>query len=246
VRPFKSLRSRFVVLDQENVDTDQIIPARFLTATGQGGFGAGLFADWRYDGAGEPRPDFVLNTERADGAEVLVAGRNFGCGSSREHAAWALAERGFRAVVSVEIADIFATNALKNALLPAVIDADSHARLRAAGSGTIEIDVERQVLHWGDGHEARFPLDPFAKHCLLEGVDELGFLLGRTAAIDAFEAARGSGTATGAASGRGSGAATSAAGSRGPHGEAGRASSPAPDSEPPPGAPLRPGRQAAP
>jgi 3-isopropylmalate/(R)-2-methylmalate dehydratase small subunit len=238
------LRSRFVVLDQENVDTDQIIPARFLTATGQGGFGAGLFADWRYDGAGEPRPDFVLNTERAAGAEVLVAGRNFGCGSSREHAAWALAEGGFRVVVSVEIADIFATNALKNGLLPAVIDADSHARLRAAGSGTIEIDVERQTLRWGDGHEASFPLDPFAKHCLLEGVDELGFLLGRTAAIEAFEAARGSGNATSAAGGRGSSA--GAAGSRGASGEAGRASSPAPDSEPPPGAPLRPGRRAAP
>jgi 3-isopropylmalate/(R)-2-methylmalate dehydratase small subunit len=149
-----------------------------------------LFADWRRDEDGEPRPDFVLNREEAEGAEVLVAGRNFGCGSSREHAAWALAEGGFRVVVSVEIADIFAANALKNGLLPAVIDADSHARLRAAGSGAIEIDVERQVLRWGDGHEARFPLDPFARHCLLEGVDELGFLLGRSDDIDAFEAAR--------------------------------------------------------
>jgi len=245
-RPFRRLRSRFVVLDQDNVDTDQIIPARFLTATGQGGFGAGLFADWRYDGAGEPRPDFVLNTEQAAGAEVLVTGRNFGCGSSREHAAWALAEGGFRAVVSVEIADIFTTNALKNGLLPAVIDAGSHERLRAAGSGMLEIDVERQVLRWGDGHEASFPLDPFAKHCLLEGVDELGFLLGRTAAIEAFEAARGSGAGTSGAGGRGSSAGAGAAGRRGASGEAGRANSPDPDSEPPPGAPPRPGRQAAP
>lgn len=187
MRPMNRLVGRFVVIEGEDIDTDQIIPARFLTATSREGLGEGLFADWRHDAAGEPYPDFVLNRPEAAGAEVLVAGRNFGCGSSREHAAWALAENGFRVVVSTEIADIFRSNALKNGLLPVVVPDDVHARLVAMGTGSVEVDVERQILRLDDGNEAAFPLDPFAKHCLINGVDELGFLLQQVDDIVAFE-----------------------------------------------------------
>ena len=187
MRPLLRLDSSFVVLDNDNVDTDQIIPARYLTATTRIGLGKGLFADWRYDRAGEPRPEFVLNRPEAEAAEVLVVGRNFGCGSSREHAAWALLDNGFRAVVSPEIADIFRTNALKNGLLPVVVDAAVHARLVASGTGRVSIDVDEQSLTLPDGSEAGFPLDPFAKHCLMNGVDELGFLLQQSPEIERYE-----------------------------------------------------------
>ena len=187
MQPLTRIDARFVVLANDNVDTDQIIPARFLTATSRTGLGEGLFADWRYDRSGEPRPDFVLNGPDAEAAEVLVVGRNFGCGSSREHAAWALLDSSFRAVVGCEIADIFRTNALKNGLLPVVLDAGIHARLVAAGTGKVGIDVEQQKLTLPDGSEAGFPLDPFAKHCLVNGVDELGFLLQHHDAIGRYE-----------------------------------------------------------
>ena len=193
MRPMKRLVGRFVVIEAEDIDTDQIIPARFLTVTSREGLGEGLFADWRQDAAGEPRPDFALNRPEADGAEVLVAGRNFGCGSSREHAAWALAENDFRVVISTEIADIFRSNALKNGMLPVVVPDHVHARLVEQGTGSVEIDVERQVLRLDDGTddgtEVAFALDPFAKYCLINGVDELGFLLQQTDDIASFEEA---------------------------------------------------------
>ena len=181
------LESRFIVLDGDNIDTDRIIPARFLTATTKEGLAQGLFADWRCDSSGEPRPEFALNRPEAQGAEVLVAGRNFGCGSSREHAVWALLQNGFRAVISTEIADIFRANALKNGLLPLLVPPAVHARLVAAGSGSLRIDVAEQTLTLTDGTETGFPIDPFAKYCLINGVDELGFLLQQDDAIASYE-----------------------------------------------------------
>jgi len=182
-----TLHSRFVVLANENVDTDQIIPARFLTATTRDGIGAGLFADWRYDDVGAPRPDFVLNQPEAESAEVLVVGRNFGCGSSREHAAWALMQNGIRVVVGTEIADIFRANALMNGVLPIIISEDVQAQLVEAGTGTVEVDVEAQTVRFDDDAEHFFDVDPFAKYCLLNGVDEFGFLLQQVDAIDNYE-----------------------------------------------------------
>jgi 3-isopropylmalate/(R)-2-methylmalate dehydratase small subunit len=188
MRPLKRITSSFVVLENENVDTDQIIPARFLTATTREGMGAGLFADWRYDESGEPRPEFVLNRPESAGAEILVAGRNFGCGSSREHATWALLENGIRVVVSTEIADIFRANALKNGLLPVVVPVDAHERLLEIGEGDVSADVETQTLTLPDGSEVAFSIDPFAKYCLVNGIDELGFLLRHADSIAEYEA----------------------------------------------------------
>jgi 3-isopropylmalate/(R)-2-methylmalate dehydratase small subunit len=185
--PLRTLTSRTVVMPAANIDTDQIIPARFLTTTTSCGLGAHLFADWRFDAAGAPRADFVLNTQAAQGCSILVAGNNFGCGSSREHAPWALCDYGFRAVVSSKIADIFRNNALKNGLLPAVVDAATHAWLIAHPGAEVSLDVARATLQLPDGATAGFPLEPFARHCLLEGVDELGFLLARRADIEAYE-----------------------------------------------------------
>ncbi len=187
MQPLNRLSTRFIVLENENVDTDQIIPARFLTATSRVGLGKGLFADWRYDAEGAPYPDFVLNRPEAQGAEVLVVGRNFGCGSSREHAAWALLENGFRVVISTEIADIFRANALKNGVLPVLVAETVHARLVEMGAGVIEVCVEEQSVRLEDGFEASFPLDPFARHCLINAVDELGFLLEQADAIARYE-----------------------------------------------------------
>jgi 3-isopropylmalate/(R)-2-methylmalate dehydratase small subunit len=184
---FKTLRSRTVVLTQQNIDTDQIIPARFLKTTEKRGLGRSLFADWRYDEAGSPRPDFPLNGPAAHGASILVAGDNFGCGSSREHAPWALVDFGFRAVVSSSIADIFRSNAAKNGLLAVVVPADAHARLLAAPGAEVTVDLEQRTLRLGDGPPVIFPIDPFSRHCLLQGVDELGFLLGQREAITRFE-----------------------------------------------------------
>ena len=188
--PFTTLTSRTVVLAQANIDTDQIIPARFLTTTTRGGLGQHLFADWRYDERGRPRADFVLNQAQAAGCAILVAGGNFGCGSSREHAPWALTDYGLRAVISTEIADIFRSNALKNGLLPVVVDEETHAWLLAHPGVTLTLDVARSTLTLPDGVEVLFPLEPFARHCLLEGVDELGFLLARRPEIEAFERRR--------------------------------------------------------
>jgi 3-isopropylmalate/(R)-2-methylmalate dehydratase small subunit len=191
MEPFKTLTSKTVVLPVENVDTDQIIPARFLKATSKAGLGSKLFADWRLDAEGKPKGDFVLNRPESVGAAILVAGDNFGCGSSREHAPWALVDYGIRAVVSTSIADIFRNNSLKNGLVPVVVDKAAHAKLLAAPGATLSIFLEDRTLTLPDGSRASFPIDPFARYCLLNGVDELEFLLSHEAAITAFEARRG-------------------------------------------------------
>ncbi|MGA0071881.1 MAG: 3-isopropylmalate dehydratase small subunit [Steroidobacteraceae bacterium] len=182
-----TITSRSLVMSSTNIDTDQIIPARFLTTTTREGLGKALFADWRYDAEGQPRPDFLLNTPEAVGRTVLVAGRNFGCGSSREHAPWALVDFGFRAVISTEIADIFRSNALKNGLVPVIVDEDTHAWLVAHPGAEVTVDVERCVLSLPGNREVSFPLESFARYCLLNGVDELGFLLSRMPAIEEYE-----------------------------------------------------------
>ncbi|HTU65403.1 MAG TPA: 3-isopropylmalate dehydratase small subunit [Steroidobacteraceae bacterium] len=187
----KHIRSKTVIIASSNIDTDQIIPARFLTSTSKAGFGKHLFADWRYDAAGNPKPEFVLNTPAAQGARILVAGRNIGCGSSREHAPWALQDYGFDAVVSTEFADIFRTNCLKNGLLPVLVDDKTHAWLIANPGVEIGIDVASTTLTLPDGTAVQFPLEGFAKYCLLNGVDELGFLLSKDADIKAYERAHG-------------------------------------------------------
>jgi 3-isopropylmalate/(R)-2-methylmalate dehydratase small subunit len=183
------IRSRTVVLPESDIDTDQIFPARFLTTIEGGGFGRALFADWRFDRNGDPRPGFALNRPEAAGAEILVAGRNFGGGSSREHAAWALRDFGIRAVISSSIADIFFSNALKNGLLPVRIDEASHEWLLARPGAGIEIDIGAGVVILPDGQRPGFAIDPFARHCLMHGVDELGYLVARLPEIEAWERA---------------------------------------------------------
>jgi 3-isopropylmalate/(R)-2-methylmalate dehydratase small subunit len=185
----KTIRSRTVVLPTSNIDTDQIIPARFLTSTSKAGFGKHLFADWRFDAAGNPKPDFALNKPEARGAQILVAGRNIGCGSSREHAAWALQDFGFAAVISTEFADIFRTNNLKNGLVPVLVDETTHAWLIANPGAELTIDVESSTLTLPDGTAVKFPLEGFSRYCLLNGVDELGYLLLKGDAISAYEQA---------------------------------------------------------
>jgi 3-isopropylmalate/(R)-2-methylmalate dehydratase small subunit len=187
MEPIRVIRSRTVVLPIDNVDTDQIIPARFLKTTSKVGLGASLFADWRYDTSGKPKPDFVLNREESRDARILVAGDNFGCGSSREHAPWALYDFGFRAVISTTIADIFRNNALKNGLLPIVVDQDAHAKLVRSPGAEVTIDLETQTVSLPDGSTMDFPIDTFARYCLLNGVDQLGFLLSQEAAISEYE-----------------------------------------------------------
>jgi 3-isopropylmalate/(R)-2-methylmalate dehydratase small subunit len=177
------------------VDTDQIIPARFLKATDKSGMGANLFADWRYNADGSPKPDFVLNKPEAQGAQVLLAGDNFGCGSSREHAPWALTGFGFRAVISTSFADIFRNNALKNGLLPIVVDKVTHDMLfdlaEEAPQAALDIDLATQTLTLPTGQKVEFPIDGFSKTCLLKGTDELGYLLGFEDQIAAYEARAG-------------------------------------------------------
>jgi 3-isopropylmalate/(R)-2-methylmalate dehydratase small subunit len=190
VEPIRTLRSRTVVLSAENIDTDQIIPARFLTTTTRDGLGQHLFADWRYDSKGAPQADFVLNGAAARDARVLVAGRNFGCGSSREHAPWALLDYGFRAVISTQIADIFSSNALKNGLVPVVVDAATSAWLIDHPGVEVSIDLPNATLTLPALAPVSFPLETFARYCLVNGVDELGFLLEREAQIAAFERRR--------------------------------------------------------
>ena len=190
MEPIRVVESRTAVLPRENVDTDQIIPARFLKVPDKAGLGRALFADWRYGPDGAPRADFELNQPGAEGCAVLVAGDNFGCGSSREHAPWALVDFGFRAVISTRIADIFRSNALKNGLLPIVVDAPTHARLLAAPGAPVRIDLEACTLTLPDGVVVTFPIDGFSRHCLMNGVDELGFLLARDAAITTWEEGR--------------------------------------------------------
>lgn len=194
MHPFTTLTARAAPLRAENVDTDQIIPARYLTAVTKAGMGDGLFAAWRYDASGQPQPDFVLNQPVYAGAQVLVAGRNFGSGSSREHAVWALTEYGFRAVISPGFADIFYNNALKNGLLPITLPEATVTMLldlvEEQPDTRLAIDLAAQTLLLPDGQQASFAIDPYRKVCLLEGLDDLGYLLAQDAAITAYEAAR--------------------------------------------------------
>jgi len=189
-----TFRSRLVPLPINNVDTDQIIPARFLKTISKQGLDKQLFNDWRYDAQGNPKPDFILNQPRVRGAQILLAGDNFGCGSSREHAPWALTQFGFRAVISTSFADIFKQNSLKNALLPIVFPADAHALLFAMVDGDpdteVTVDLATQTVTLPDGRKVEFPIDPFSRHCLLEGVDELGYILKNEPAIAAYEGHR--------------------------------------------------------
>ena len=179
---FRTLTSRSVVLRQTNIDTDQIIPARFLSTTERAGLGKNAFNDWRWQADGSPNPEFAFNQPENAGRSILLAGRNFGCGSSREHAPWALTDLGLRAIVSSEIADIFRGNSLKNGLLPIVLD--------EADVQELTVDVAARELRTSSGKAYAFPLDGFSQTCLLEGVDQLGWLLGRVSEIEAYEAAR--------------------------------------------------------
>jgi 3-isopropylmalate/(R)-2-methylmalate dehydratase small subunit len=184
------ITSKTVIFPVDNIDTDQIIPARFLKTISKEGLGGQLFYDWRYDASGAPKPDFILNTDAAKGAQILVAGDNFGCGSSREHAPWALTQFGFKAVVSTSFADIFKGNSLKNGLLPIVVPAHIHAALLESPGAIVKIDLASETLTLPDGTAVQFPIDAFSKHCLLEGVDELGYILKQDAAISEYEAQR--------------------------------------------------------
>jgi 3-isopropylmalate/(R)-2-methylmalate dehydratase small subunit len=192
---FVPYQARYAVLPVENVDTDQIIPARFLKTTNKAGLGDSLFADWRYDNDGNPKADFVLNQPFATGVEVLVAGNNFGCGSSREHAPWALQGFGFKAVLSTYFADIFRNNALKNGVLPIVIPENVYNYLveedaKNPGQATVSVDLENQSITLPDGESINFPIEPFAKYCVLNGVDQMGYLANADADISHFESQR--------------------------------------------------------
>lgn len=188
---FTELNSRAVLLPVNDIDTDQIIPARFLKVTDKAGLGAALFADWRYQPDGSPRPDFILNQPGQQGAQVLVAGNNFGCGSSREHAPWALMGFGFRAVISTEFADIFRNNALKNGLLPIQVTAEQYQQvlkaIKAHAEQPLRVDLASQTVTLPDGSRFSFPIDGFSKTCLLKGVDQLGYLLNLETEIAAYE-----------------------------------------------------------
>jgi len=178
----------------DNIDTDQIIPARFLKTISKDGLGDQLFFDWRYNADGSPKPEFILNTEKAKASKVLFAGDNFGCGSSREHAPWALTQYGFQAVISTSFADIFKQNSLKNRLLPLVVSKEVHQQLREALEANpdlrVSVNIEAQTFTWPGGPVASFPIDAFAKHCLLAGVDEIGYVQQHEEQIKAYEASR--------------------------------------------------------
>jgi 3-isopropylmalate/(R)-2-methylmalate dehydratase small subunit len=194
---FLNIQSRVMVLPVNDVDTDQIIPARFLKVTDKNGLGANLFFNWRFLADGSDNPEFVLNKPESRGAEILVAGNNFGCGSSREHAPWALVGYGFRAVISTSIADIFRSNSLKNGFLPIVLTAEDYATLRkdieVNPQAELTIDLGEQVVKTSGGSSFSFPIDPFSKTCLLEGIDELGYLLKLDPQISSFEQKAGAG-----------------------------------------------------
>jgi len=194
MKKFETFTSRVVPLPIDNIDTDQIIPARFLKTISKVGLGGQLFNDWRYDDAGNPNPDFILNQPRGRNASVLLAGDNFGCGSSREHAPWALTQFGFHAVISTSFADIFRGNAVKNSLLPVVVSRDAHEELFAAleidPDAKVEVNLADQTLTLPSGRKVEFPVDPFARHCMIEGVDELGYILQQQGAIADYEATR--------------------------------------------------------
>jgi 3-isopropylmalate/(R)-2-methylmalate dehydratase small subunit len=187
MKPVTRIHSRTAVLADENIDTDRIIPARFLTTTTRDGLGKLCFHDWRYQADGSDNPAFPLNRPEATGCAILVAGRNFGCGSSREHAPWALLDYGIQAVLCSEIADIFRNNALKNGLLAIVVSEAEHRWLLEHPGVELSIDVREQHISLPDGGRIHFQLEPFARHCLLEGVDQLGFLLQHAEAITRYE-----------------------------------------------------------
>lgn len=191
MQPVTTIRGKVVPLPINDIDTDQIIPARFLKTIEKLGLGDNLFNDWRYLPDGSPNPDFVINQSRAAGASVLLAGDNFGCGSSREHAPWALLGFGFRAVISTSFADIFRGNCLKNGLLPIIVDEATHAELFDATSAdadySVEIDLQAQTLNLPSGRKASFPVDAFSRQCLLEGGDQLSYIQQRMSAITAYE-----------------------------------------------------------
>jgi len=191
MEPLRKFSARTAVLPYTNIDTDQIIPARFLRTTGRSGLGQQLFHDWRYDSAGAPRADFPLNRPEAADCGVLVADRNFGCGSSREHAPWALLDYGFRAVISTEIADIFSSNALKNGLLPIVVDEPRAAWLLSHPGAELQIDLEHNALTLPNGDSVAFQIERFARYCLLNGLDEMAYLRSQEPAIADFERTRG-------------------------------------------------------
>jgi 3-isopropylmalate/(R)-2-methylmalate dehydratase small subunit len=195
MNPIKPFTARIAALPVENIDTDQIIPAAYLKVTNKDGLAEGLFKAWRYNADGTPKPEFVLNRPEAQGAEILVAGNNFGCGSSREHAPWALQGYGFKAVISTYFADIFRSNSLKVGLLPVQVDEETLHQLFSLfeedPTTTVAIDLAAQTVTLPDGRAVSFPIDPFAKHCLLNGVDQMGFLLAEDPAIGAYETANG-------------------------------------------------------
>ncbi len=192
--PFDDFSGRVVILEANNIDTDQIIPARFLKTTSKQGLDEHLFQDWRYESDGTPKPDFVLNQPESKGAQILLAGDNFGCGSSREHAPWALQQFGFKAVISTSFGDIFRQNSLKNGFLPIAIPAEAHQKLfdslAANPDAEVAVDLGNQRVTLPDGTKVEFPIDDFSKACILAGVDELGFILSQEAAIQKFEKTR--------------------------------------------------------
>jgi 3-isopropylmalate/(R)-2-methylmalate dehydratase small subunit len=189
---FTTLQSKVVPLLVDNIDTDQIIPARFLKVIDKQGLAKHLFADWRYTASGEPKPDFALNRPEYAGAAILLAGDNFGCGSSREHAPWALVGYGIRAVISTSFADIFRNNSLKNGLVPVVVSPEAHARLakltRDEPKAELTVDLVNATLSLPDGTTTSFPIDSFAQHCLINGIDELGYILSFEQRIESHEA----------------------------------------------------------
>ncbi len=189
--PIRTVQGRLAPLPINDIDTDQIIPARYLKVTDKQGLGAACFTDWRYNADGSPKAEFVLNQPQYQGARILIGGHNFGCGSSREHAPWALLGMGFGAVVSTYFADIFRNNALKNGLLPVMVDEETHQQLISLAqedpNTEVSIDLEAQTLTLPDGRAVEFPIDGFSKHCLLNGVDQLGYLLSLDEAVSQFE-----------------------------------------------------------
>ncbi|MEM7333100.1 MAG: 3-isopropylmalate dehydratase small subunit [Chloroflexota bacterium] len=193
MQAFTKLDSKMVALPTENIDTDQIIPARFLKTVSKKGLGLNLFADWRYNEDGTPKSEFILNQPQAQGVKVLLAGDNFGCGSSREHAPWSLMDYGFQAVISTSFADIFRNNSLKNGLLPIIVDEETHRQLLSIAEedpdAELSIDLKTQALTLPDGRSVEFPIDGFSKNCMLEGIDQLGYLMKQAEKVEQYEAA---------------------------------------------------------
>ena len=187
MQKIKKFSARTVNLPNEDIDTDQIIPARFLTRQTTDGIGECLFADWRFDKSGRPKEDFILNQPESSDAEILVAGNNFGCGSSREHAAWSLLDYGFRAIISTSFADIFQNNSLKNGLITIVVNLETHKWLLEHPATTLIVDLDNTQICLENGKVISFPIDSFARYCLLNGVDQLGYLLNHDTEISAYE-----------------------------------------------------------